>query len=115
VTVEDIMEEIVGEIEDEYDRENHEERIKQLSPTRVEVDARVHVYEINELMDVDLPEDEDFDTMGGFVMARCARVPAPGETVAHEGLRIKTLQSDERAVRRLLLELEEPGARDEGG
>ena len=115
VTVEDIMEEIVGEIEDEYDRENHEERIKRLSPTRLEVDARVHVNEINEMMDVELPEDEDYDTMGGFVMARCARVPAPGETVVHEGLRIKTLQSDERAVRRLLLELETGDGEGEGG
>ena len=108
VTVEDVTEEIVGEIEDEYDVENHEERIKRLSPTRLEVDARVHIHEINEMLDIELPEDEDYDTMGGFVMARCARVPAAGEKVTYNGLTVETLQSDARTVKRLLLELEAP-------
>ena len=112
VTVEDVTEEIVGEIEDEYDQENQEERIKRLSPTRLEVDARVQIHEINEMLDVQLPEDEDYDTLGGFVMTRCARVPAPGETVTSDGLRVKTLQSDDRQVKRLLLELEKPQAGD---
>jgi CBS domain containing-hemolysin-like protein len=62
------------------------------------------------MLDVELPEDEDYDTLGGFVLTRCARVPAPGETVTTDGLRVKTLQSDDRQVKRLLLELEEPQA-----
>ena len=114
VTVEDVTEEIVGEIEDEYDQENHEERIKRLSPGRLEVDARVHIHEINEMLDIELPEDEDYDTLGGYVMTRCARVPAPGETVTGDGLRLKTLQSDDRQVKRLLLELEKSRQADSG-
>jgi len=105
VTVEDILEEIVGEIEDEYDQENHEQWIKRLSPASLDVDARVHIDEINDLLGTDLPEDEDYDTMGGLVMARFGRVPSVGEQTRFDGLRIKILGADDRRVRRLLLEL----------
>lgn len=105
VTVEDIMEEIVGEIEDEYDEENHEEWINRLSPTTMEVDARVHIDEINRMLDVNLPEDEDYDTMGGFMMARFARVPSVGEEAHCGPLRIRILQADHRRIERIQLEL----------
>jgi len=113
VTVEDIMEEIVGEIEDEYDEENHEEWISRISPATLEVDARVHIDEINRMLDVNLPEDEDYDTMGGLVMARFARVPSVGEETHCGPLRIRILQADHRRIERIQLELLDEGEDEE--
>ena len=115
VTVEDIMEEIVGEIEDEYDQENHEQWIKRLSPASLEVDGRVRIDEINELLGTDLPEDEDYDTIGGFAMASLARVPSAGERFRSGPLVIEVLQGDDRRVKRLLLELAGNEKAGEGG
>lgn len=112
LTVEDIMEEIVGEIEDEYDQENHEDRIRRLAPHSIDVDARLPIREVNELLDLDLPENEDFDTVGGLVMDRMARVPSAGEQLRLGPLVIKILQSDDRKVERVLLELTGTGEAD---
>ncbi len=103
VTVEDIMEEIVGEIQDEYDQEDAENRIRHRASGALEVDARTRIDEVNELLDVDVPEDEDYDTMGGYVTAHLARVPNSGEEFRAHGLLVRVLQSDERRVRRLFL------------
>jgi CBS domain containing-hemolysin-like protein len=107
VTVEDIMEEIVGEIEDEYDEERHEERVQRRPDGTAEVDARVRIDEVNELLNLDLPEEADFDTVGGFVTARFARVPQAGEEVRWGGLRVRVLQSSARRVLRVQIERED--------
>ena len=103
VTIEDIMEEVVGEIEDEFDQEDQENRIRELGPGTLDVDARVRVDEINDLLEIGLPEDEDYDTVGGFVMAQLARVPRVGQEIHYNGVTIRVLDSDKRRVRRLLL------------
>jgi CBS domain containing-hemolysin-like protein len=103
VTVEDIMEEIVGEIQDEYDQEDHESRIRQRPSGEIEVDGRVRIDEVNELLGVNIPEDEDYDTIGGYVTAHAARVPEPGEEFRSHGLAMRILQSDQRRVERVLL------------
>ena len=108
VTVEDIMEEIVGEIQDEYDQEDVEGRIRRRSSGAVEVDARVRVDEVNELLDANISEDEDYDTIGGYVTAYLARVPEPGEEFRSHGLLVRVLHSDERRVRRVFLKRIEP-------
>jgi CBS domain containing-hemolysin-like protein len=110
LTVEDIMEEIVGEIQDEYDEEDHEGRIRRRSSGGLDVDARVRTDEVAELLGVDIPEDEDYDTIGGYVTARMARVPAPGEEFESDGLLVRVLQSDQRRVRRIFLKRKEPPA-----
>jgi len=104
VSVEDIMEEIVGEIQDEYDEENHEDRIQLRRPNGLEVDARVHIDELNERFGLGIPETEDYDTVGGFVTAHFARVPETGEEAQIGNLLVRILQSDARRVRRVLLE-----------
>ncbi|MFO8007676.1 MAG: hemolysin family protein [Candidatus Brocadiia bacterium] len=106
VTVEDIMEEIVGEIEDEYDEELPGERLSLRSDGGIEADARVRIDELNEQFDLDIPEDEGYDTVGGFVTAGFARVPEPGEEMTIDGLRVSVLQSDQRRVLRVLLQTE---------
>ncbi len=108
VTVEDILEEIVGEIEDEYDQEESENRIRVRSSGGVEVDARVRIDEVNEMFDLDMPEDEDYDSVGGYVTDRFGRVPDPGEEYREDGLLVRILQSDERRVRRVFLKRVEP-------
>jgi CBS domain containing-hemolysin-like protein len=108
VTVEDIMEEIVGEIQDEYDQEDHENRIRRRSSGGVEVDARVRIDELNDLFDLDIPEDEDYDTVGGYVTACLARVPKPGEELRAHGLLVRVLHSEARRVRRVFLRRLEP-------
>jgi len=103
VTVEDIMEEIVGEIEDEYDQEDHENRVRVRSSGGIVADGRVRIDELNERFGLDIPEDEGYDTVGGFVTSRFARVPEPGEEFRAGGLLVRVLQSDPRCVRRVFL------------
>ncbi|MDP6106892.1 MAG: hemolysin family protein [Candidatus Brocadiia bacterium] len=114
VTIEDILEEIVGEIEDEFDREDHESRVRVLDAGTIDVDGRVHVDEVNELLDTDLPEDEDYDTVGGLVMSRFASVPQAGEETRFNGVLIRVLEGDSQRVRRVLLQKIEGAGRNGG-
>lgn len=83
VTIEDILEEIVGEIADEYDRE--EPRVEQLADGRVRVNVRLPVDDIEEMFDVRFAL-EDVETVGGLLAAELGRVPIPGATVTTKGL-----------------------------
>jgi CBS domain containing-hemolysin-like protein len=83
VTIEDILEEIVGEITDEYDKE--QPPVEQVSDTTVRVSARLPIDEINEMYGVELP-CEDVETVGGLLASELGRVPIPGATVTLEGL-----------------------------
>jgi len=115
VTLEDVMEEIVGDIEDEFDEENAESRIRRLGPGTLDVDARTRVDEINELLPIDLPEDEDYDTVGGFVMQRFASVPKKGQEMRHNGVLFRVLDANDRRVLRVLLQRLEPDKDNERG
>ena len=105
VTMEDILEEIVGEIEDEYDEDETVSDIHELAPNRADVDARVHIDDLNRRFDFGLPEDGEFDTIGGFVFSQLGRVPRVGEVVEWELLKITILAADKRRATRLRLEL----------
>jgi CBS domain containing-hemolysin-like protein len=83
VTIEDILEEIVGEIADEYDRE--EPRVEKLEDGRVRVNVRVPVDDVEQMYDVRFDLD-DVDTVGGLLAAELGRVPIPGATVTAQGL-----------------------------
>jgi len=106
VTMEDILEEIVGDIEDEYDKE-HEEEIRQIKPGTVEVDARVHIDDLNEQFEFELPEDEDYETIGGFVFTQLGKIPQQDETFTWQNLRFTILEADKRKVVKLLIEVDE--------
>ncbi len=84
ITIEDILEEIVGDIADEYDREKP--RVEVLEDGQMRVSVRMSVDDIEEIFDVDLPQ-EDVETVGGLFAAHLGRVPIPGATVELEGLR----------------------------
>jgi len=97
VTLEDVLEEIVGEIRDEHDTEEAPVREEEPGRTWV-VDAVAHVEELEALFDLDFGE-RDFDTVGGLVVSRFGRVPAAGERVETDGLEIEVLDADDRRVR----------------
>ena len=104
VTIEDILEEIVGEIVDEYDDEVAQE-IERIDVDTCEALGRTHVDEINEVMKLQLPEEGDFDTIGGFVFTELGRVPLPGETLVwQDQVRIQVLEASKRRIDRVRIE-----------
>ena len=103
VTIEDLLEEIVGEIQDEYDEE--EPMIVQLSDDEARVDGRADVDDLGELFDVNLAlEDEDeYDTVGGLVYHRIGGVPKPGDQIRVNGLTLTVETTDGRRVGKVLV------------
>ncbi len=108
VTIEDILEELVGEIEDEYEKKSPA-RIKVIEEGKVlEMDAKVYVEDLNSEFDVELPEDEDYDTIGGFVSSHLGYIPKNGEIFDYENLRFRVLSAEPRKINRLRVEKIEP-------
>ena len=103
VTIEDLLEEIVGEIQDEYDTE--EPMIVRLSEDEARVDGRASVDDLAELFDTSLAlEDEDeYDTVGGLIYHRVGGVPAPGDQVRVDGLSLTVEETDGRRVSKVLV------------
>ncbi len=108
VTIEDVLEEIVGEIRDEYD-ESEEPLVKSLGENEYEVDARVLIDDVNDLLEVKL-SDEESDTLGGLIYSRLGRVPAPGEAVEVEGLRLQVVNVQDRRIGKIRVRRETPSA-----
>ncbi len=104
VTMEDILEEIVGEISDEYDKDLVD-GIRQIGEGVVEALGKVHVDEINERLGLELPEDGEFDTIGGFVFSELGHVPIVGEELLHDRARITVLEATRRRILRVRLEI----------
>jgi magnesium and cobalt exporter, CNNM family len=103
LTIEDLIEEIVGEIDDEYDAA--EELARVLNRRTVAVLGRAPVAEINERFAIKLPEADEYATIGGLVVERLGHIPKPGEQVSVDGFTITVTRSDARAVREVLLTL----------
>jgi putative hemolysin len=103
VTIEDLLEEIVGEIQDEYDTE--EPMVVRLSEDEARVDGRADVDDLVELFDIDLGlEDEDeYDTVGGLIYHRIGGVPSPGDEVDVDGLHLTVESTDGRRVGKVLV------------
>jgi CBS domain containing-hemolysin-like protein len=90
ITIEDILEEIVGEIQDEFDEP--EAAIEPIGDDAYAIDGRIPISDVNDYFNLDLPT-EDFDTIGGYVLGSLGRPPEPGDTVdADSGtLRVKSV------------------------
>jgi magnesium and cobalt transporter len=99
ITIEDVLEQIVGEIEDEHDVDE-ESFIKQLDDQTFNVKATTAVEDFNEYFEADLDEHE-FDTIGGLVLKAFGHLPARGEIVELDNLRFKVLNADSRRLRLL--------------
>ncbi len=111
VTMEDVLEEIVGDIQDEFDAadDGAEGRVKKIDDGTLVADGSVHVGEINKLLGEDIiPEDDDYETAAGFVLDNLGHIPKAGEVfVYEERLSVRVVQADERRVRRVRLQLKE--------
>jgi magnesium and cobalt exporter, CNNM family len=105
VTLEDLLEELVGDITDEYDRE--EPRIEPLGDDRYRVNGRVTIDEVNHALDVELPQDE-WDTVGGLVLGLLGEIPSEGREVRIDHLRVTVEKVVGRRVKSIILVREPP-------
>lgn len=103
VTLEDIVEEIVGEIQDEYDEEKP--TVEKISETEFIINAYATVYDVNEHLPHDLPEDEDFDTVGGLVSHAFGKIPEVGDSEECYGYLFTILKKTEQNIETIKLEL----------
>ena len=97
VTIEDVLEQIVGDIEDEYDFDEVEDNIIQDKSGQYRVKAGTEIEDFNEKFGTQF-SDEEFDTIGGLVLKRFGRVPKRGEQVTMDGLTFKVLRADSRRL-----------------
>ena len=104
VTIEDVLEQIVGDIEDEHDVDD-DSAITQLEPNSYNVKANVPIEDFNEYFDKNISEDE-FDTIGGIILQAFGHVPERGEKVFLEDMEIEVLHADSRRLRLLRVQTE---------
>ncbi len=97
ITMEDILEEIVGEIRDEFDKAE-DAPIREIAPNTLRVDAKVPVYDLNASYPLHLPDDQGYETLGGFVFSTLGRVPETGEQFRHNGAEFTIVDADTRRV-----------------
>ena len=116
ITFEDIIEEIIGDVQDEYDSDKEEKQKPQLMPDgSVVMEARTPIASVNDIMESDLPESEDADTIGGIICNTLGRIPDPGECFHFENseLSVEILKADERRIHILKLFIDTDGSAGE--
>jgi len=109
VTIEDILEEIVGEIEDEYD-EYQPPEIRITGPGRAVLSGVAGVHEVNEALGTSISEQEEYETIAGFVLFGIGRIPKTGEIIDLADIRFRVLDADERRIRRMAVAVSREGA-----
>src|SRR5450756_939076 len=102
VTIEDLLEEIVGEIFDEFDREV--KLVEHVGPKRFRVDARMNMDDLNELLGFEIPH-EDVDTVGGLVFKVLGKVPVPGDAFVYHGVSFKIEKVRDHRISEVMLEV----------
>ncbi|MDD5749027.1 MAG: hemolysin family protein [Actinomycetota bacterium] len=113
VTIEDILEEIVGEIFDEFDHE--ENLLERTGPSKYRVDARMNIEDLNEALSTSLPKEEDVDTMGGLVMKILGHVPVQGEKLEYDGIEFKVEKVRENRIQKIQIDLRRADEGDVSG
>ncbi len=103
VTIEDVLEQIVGDIEDEYDFDETEDNILPESSGQYRIKAQTEITDFNEAFGTDFA-DEEYDTVGGLVINRFGRVPKRGEHIVINGFRFQVMRADSRRVHTLLVQ-----------
>jgi CBS domain containing-hemolysin-like protein len=106
ITIEDVLEELVGEIQDEFDE--GEAAIEKIGDDLYAIDGRIPITDVNEHFDLDLPH-EDFDTIGGYILGSLGRPPEPGDTVEAEGATLNVKNVDGPRVSTLTLRRDADG------
>jgi len=106
ITIEDLLEEIVGDIMDEYDLEESQLHVE--DDGALLVDARLNVYELEEHLGLTVPGKDQFDTVGGFLSHLAGHVPKVGETIQDGKLEMTVVEGDERKISRVRIRLIDP-------
>lgn len=105
VTMEDVFEEVFGDIQDEHDEDEEQPSLAWVSERALEADARVKVSDLEHELQLDLfadDEEEDFDTLGGMIFSHLGRVPAKGEVVHFDqGIKLEILSADPRHIKKV--------------
>ena len=113
ITLEDLLEEIVGEINDEFDEEVRSQIIEQANGKYL-LDGMLAVRDANRQLNLNLPENEGYTTLAGFMMDQAGRVLVAGEKIEHEGCIFKIERTDKHRIRRVILHIPENKAADAG-
>ena len=103
ITLEDILEELVGEITDEYEK-TMPEPIKKIDQNTIEADARTYIDDLNDQFGLNLPEEEDYDTLGGFVFSRLGYIPKAGESFDYENIKFTITSAEPRRVKHIRIQ-----------
>lgn len=106
VTFEDVLETLVGDIKDEYDFAEGNMELKELKPGLFLCNGRTPINLVNKVMDIDIPDDEEYDTIGGYISTEIGRIPTQGETIKTPAVNAFIKTADNR--RAIELELSKP-------
>lgn len=104
VTIEDVLEQIVGDIEDEYDYDEDEDNIIQNADGQYRVKALTEIADFNEVVGSSL-SDEEFSTIGGYVVNKFGHLPKRNDEITFDGLHVKVLRADSRRLHSMLIQL----------
>jgi putative hemolysin len=107
VTLEDVIEEIVGEIQDEYDVEEKQFRV--LADNKLLADGRVSIWDLEEALSIDFPDDADYETLAGFIMSRTGYLPRPGAVITWGQFRFTIKEADEKRIATVEIERKKIG------
>jgi membrane protein len=99
VTIEDLLEEIVGEIRDEFDQE--EENIQQIKETIYDIKGDTVIEELNEELETDIPISEEYDTVSGYVQDELGKVAEVGDQVKGNGFILKVMEVDNKRIEKI--------------
>src|SRR5579871_2146631 len=98
VTLEDILEEIVGEIRDEYDREDEEQTIRKMGPDYYIADGHASIADIKRVCGIDLPEDESYETLGGCLTSAFGKIPKKNAEYFYQSFKLRMAEVEEKRV-----------------
>jgi CBS domain containing-hemolysin-like protein len=112
ITLEDLLEEIVGDISDEHDEEVNEQ-IMEIDPSTYVLDGGLAVRDLNRRLKTSVPESEAYTTVGGFLMTEAGHVLKPGEVVTYDGLVFHVERVEKRRVMRVKMEILETNGEGE--
>lgn len=111
VTIEDLLEEIVGEIADEYDKQNT--LYTQEPDGSFLVDPRMSILDINEQCDIKIPQEGDYDTIGGYIFHKAGAIPKKGYHISHDTFDLEVLNATERSILQVRLSKRESDEEEE--
>jgi len=107
VTIEDVLEELVGEISDEHDTDEPA-MLKKIDEKTVDADARIRIDDLNRLAGLNLAEDAGYETLAGFLTTSLARIPEKGAVYEHDKVRYTVLDAEPQRIKRVKIEILSP-------